>query len=50
MISMTMINKQLGGLSWWFAQNVYCVKDICRAVKSGEGSGNIPKVIIEYEI
>lgn len=44
------IKKNLMGLSWWFAQNVYYVEDICRAVKSGEGSGNIPKVVIEYEI
>ena len=47
---MTTIKKQIGGLSWWFAQNVYHVEDICRAVKSGEGSGNIPKILIEYEI
>lgn len=48
---MNTIKKHLmRGLSWWFTQNVYYVNDICRAVKSGEGSGNIPKVVIEYEI
>ena len=34
---------------WHFEQQVYDVKGIARAVKSGEGSGNIPKVIIEYD-
>ena len=35
---------------WHFEQNVYTVGSIVRAIKSGEGSGNIPKVIEEsYE-
>ena len=33
---------------WHFEQQVYDAKGIARAVKSGEGSGNIPKVIICY--
>jgi DNA (cytosine-5)-methyltransferase 1 len=32
---------------WHFEQNVYSMDSITRAVKAGEGSGNIPK-IIEY--
>lgn len=30
---------------WHFEQNVYTVDSVVRAIKSGEGSGNIPKVI-----
>ena len=36
-------------MSWWLIQNIYYQDSICRAVKSGGGTGNIPKVIIEYE-
>ena len=36
-------------LSWWLTQNIYGIDGVSRAVKSGEGSGNIPKVLIEYE-
>lgn len=31
---------------WHFEQNVYDPQGLCRAIKSGGGSGNIPKVII----
>ena len=34
---------------WHFEQQVYDAKGITRAVKSGEGSGNIPKVILVWE-
>lgn len=34
---------------WHFEQNVYNPMGITRALKSAEGSGNIPKVIIYYE-
>lgn len=35
---------------WHFEQNVYSMDSIARAVKAGEGSGNIPKIIeIVYE-
>lgn len=33
---------------WHFEQNVYDPKGLIRSIKSGGGSGNIPKVII-YE-
>ena len=32
--------------SWFFEQQVYDPNGIARAVKSTDGSGNIPKVII----
>ena len=34
--------------SWFFEQQVYDADGIARAVKSTDGSGNVPKVII-YE-
>ena len=35
---------------WHFEQNVYSMDSITRAVKAGEGSGNISKVIeVIYE-
>lgn len=34
---------------WHFEQQVYDTRGIARAVKSGGGSGNIPKVLI-YEL
>lgn len=36
---------------WHFEQNVYSMDSIARAVKAGEGSGNIPKIIeiVRYE-
>ena len=40
--------KGISGLSWWFEQSVYDSDGIIRALKSSEGTGNIPKVI-EYE-
>ena len=50
---MSLVINPLKGLTdygWHFEQNVYSSDSIARAVKSGEGSGNIPKVIeIVYE-
>ena len=40
--------KDVDGVSWFTTQNIYDPRGICRAVKSTEGSGNIPKVIITY--
>ena len=40
--------KGLTEYGWHFEQNVYSPKSITRALKAGEGSGNIPKVIV-YE-
>lgn len=34
--------------SWFFEQQVYDSNGIARAVKSTDGSGNVPKVIV-YE-
>ena len=34
--------------SWFFEQQVYDINGIVRALKSTEGSGNVPK-IIEYD-
>lgn len=34
--------------SWFFEQQVYDPEGIARAIKSTDGSGNVPKVII-YE-
>lgn len=38
------VNPFKGKTGWHFAQNVY-LGGVTRALKSGEGSGNIPKVI-----
>ena len=48
---MEIINPLKGktGNGWHFEQNVYTIDSIVRAVKAGEGSGNIPKIIIEDE-
>ena len=40
--------KGLTGKSWFFEQQIYEPNGLARAIKSGEGSGNVPKVI-EYE-
>lgn len=40
--------KGISGMSWFFEQQVYDPKGLTRAIKSTDGSGNIPKVI-EYE-
>ena len=40
--------KGSSGMSWFFEQQVYLPDGITRAIKAGEGSENIPKVII-YE-
>lgn len=44
---MDIINPLKGKTSngWHFEQNVYTIDSIVRAVKAGEGSGNIPKII-----
>lgn len=34
---------------WHFEQNVYPENSLCRSVKAGGGSGNIPKVMIGFE-
>jgi hypothetical protein len=34
--------------SWFFEQQVYDPKGIARAIKSTDGSGNVPKIIV-YE-
>ena len=40
--------KGLTDKSWFFEQQVYDTNGIARAIKSTDGSGNVPKVII-YE-
>lgn len=40
--------KGITDKSWFFEQQVYLPDSIARAIKSGEGSGNVPKVIV-YE-
>ena len=44
------INPLKGGTpyGWHFEQNVYDAHGLVRALKSSEGSGNIPKVIEVY--
>lgn len=43
--------KGLSSFGWHFEQNVYSELSITRALKSSQGSGNIPKVIevVKYE-
>lgn len=41
--------KDISGKSWQFEQNVYSENSILRSLKAGGGSGNIPKVIKNYE-
>lgn len=48
MREITSLEKGSTGLSWFFEQNVYYPNGIIRAIKSTDGSGNIPKVIL-YE-
>ena len=46
------IENPLKGLTpygWHFEQEVFLQDGIARAVKSAEGSGNIPKIIVLYE-
>lgn len=38
--------KGTSGMSWFFEQQLYMPQGIARAIKAGEGSGNIPKVIV----
>ena len=40
--------KGMSGFSWFFEQAVYDTRGLARAIKSEQGSCNIPKVII-YE-
>ena len=42
-------SKGTSGMSWFFEQQLYMPYGIVRAVKAGEGSGNIPKVIVNVE-
>lgn len=37
--------KGKSGFSWFFEQSVYDPRGLARALKSEQGSGNIPKVI-----
>ena len=41
--------KGKSGYSWFFEQQLYSVFGIVRAVKSSDGSGNIPKIILVNE-
>ena len=41
--------KNKSGYGWHFEQQVYDADGITRAIKAGEGSGNIPKVIIDFK-
>lgn len=41
--------KGTSGMSWFFEQQLYMPQGIARAVKAGEGSGNIPKVIVNVD-
>lgn len=43
------LRKGSTGFSWFFEQNVYYTDGIVRAIKSTDGSGNIPKVILTYD-
>lgn len=43
------VNNPLKGVtnkSWFFEQQVYDINGIIRALKSTEGSGNVPKIIV----
>lgn len=49
---MSKIRNPLKGLtdkSWFFEQQVYDANGIARAIKSTDGSGNVPKVIVYEE-
>ena len=41
--------KGISGMSWFFEQQVYDARGIARAIKSCEGSGNVPKVMTYNE-
>ncbi len=41
--------QDISGKSWQFEQNVYSENSILRSLKAGGGSGNIPKVIENFE-
>ncbi len=51
-ISSDVVNplKDATNRSWFFEQQVYDPSGIARAVKSTDGSGNVPKVIVYEEI
>ena len=42
--------KGITPYGWHFEQNVYDPRGIIRSIKSGGGSGNIPKIIIKQEV
>ena len=42
--------KGLSEYGWHFEQNVYTEHSLVRAVKSGQGSGNIPKCIVKRKV
>ena len=49
---MTEIKNPLKGLTdygWHFEQEVFLASGIVRAIKAGDGSGDIPKVILYEE-
>lgn len=49
---MDKVCNPLNGLtdkSWFFEQQVYDANGIARAIKSTDGSGNVPKVIVYEE-
>lgn len=49
---MTEIKNPLKGMTeygWHFEQEVFLPSGIVRAIKAGDGSGNIPKVILYEE-
>lgn len=43
------INPLRGGYSWYYEQQIYATNGVARALKSGEGTGNLPKAVIVYE-
>lgn len=43
------INPISAGYSWFYEQYIYDPKGIARALKSSEGSGNMPKIVLIVE-
>lgn len=43
------INPISAGYSWFYEQYIYDPKGIARALKSSEGSGNMPKIVLIIE-
>lgn len=48
-VEINSLKKGSTGFSWFFEQNVYYADSIVRAIKSTDGSGNVPKVILTYD-